>query len=84
MAVFVDGCFWHRCPQHGTTPKRNTEWWTAKLQANVNRDRDTDARLASLGWTVLRVWEHESPVAAADRVAAAVVGGRSTQRADNR
>jgi DNA mismatch endonuclease (patch repair protein) len=58
VAVLVDGCFWHACPEHGTIPRRNREWWQEKLNANVSRDRDTDARLQSLGWTVIRLWEH--------------------------
>lgn len=58
VAVLVDGCFWHACPEHGTIPRRNREWWQGKLNANVARDRDTDARLRSLGWTVIRLWEH--------------------------
>lgn len=58
LAVFIDGCFWHVCPVHGTLPRRNQEWWQEKLNANVARDRDTDARLRSLGWTVVRLWEH--------------------------
>eukprot|EP01133_Synstelium_polycarpum_P019814 gene19814-23735_t len=62
VAVFVDGCFWHSCPQHATFPKNNAQWWTDKLAANVVRDRDTDARLAEQGWTVIRVWEHEDPL----------------------
>ncbi|MEE2058319.1 very short patch repair endonuclease [Rhodococcus artemisiae] len=68
VAVYVDGCFWHRCPEHATAPKNNAEWWDAKLAANVRRDRDTDARLADAGWTVVRVWEHEDATTAADRV----------------
>ncbi len=68
VAVYVDGCFWHSCPQHATFPKNNAEWWAAKLAANVQRDRDTDARLQAAGWTVVRVWEHEDPVVAATRV----------------
>lgn len=72
VAVFVDGCFWHGCPEHGTQPMSNASWWAAKLAANVDRDRDTDRCLASLGWTVIRVWEHEPPAAAAERVAEAV------------
>lgn len=67
-AVYVDGCFWHSCPVHATRPKNNAEWWAAKLAGNVARDRDTDARLAEAGWVVVRVWEHEEPAAAADRV----------------
>lgn len=72
VAVFVDGCYWHVCPQHATWPKASAEWWRAKLEANVRRDRDTDARLADAGWTVVRVWEHESPAEAADRIADAI------------
>lgn len=62
LAVFSDGCFWHGCPVHGTVSKTNTEWWTAKITANVERDKDTDARLHDLGWHVLRIWEH-APIA---------------------
>ncbi|NMM83764.1 very short patch repair endonuclease [Rhodococcus sp. SRB_17] len=68
VAVFVDGCFWHCCPQHATFPKNNAQWWADKLAANVVRDRDTDVRLGELGWTVIRIWEHEDPLTAADRV----------------
>lgn len=60
VAVFVDGCFWHGCPQHKTAPATNAAWWSAKLARNIERDRDTDGHLSSLGWTVLRVWEHEN------------------------
>lgn len=67
IAVLVDGCFWHACPDHATWPKANAEWWQAKLEANVRRDADTDLRLTTAGWTVVRVWEHESPDEAADR-----------------
>ncbi|MBF6160383.1 DNA mismatch endonuclease Vsr [Nocardia cyriacigeorgica] len=72
VAVYVDGCFWHSCPEHATYPKNNAEWWAEKLAANVARDRATDAALAAAGWRVIRIWEHEDPVAAADRVAAAL------------
>ncbi|KXF56196.1 very short patch repair endonuclease [Rhodococcus sp. SC4] len=68
VAVYVDGCFWHSCPQHATFPKNNAQWWAEKLAGNVTRDRDTDARLTDAGWTVVRIWEHENPVVAADRV----------------
>jgi DNA mismatch endonuclease (patch repair protein) len=70
IAVYVDGCFWHSCPQHATTPKSNREWWEEKLAANVARDRRTDRDLAELGWTVVRVWEHEDMEPAAERIAA--------------
>jgi DNA mismatch endonuclease (patch repair protein) len=72
VAVFVDGCFWHRCPDHATSPRNNGAWWTAKLAANVARDADTDRRLAEAGWEVVRVWEHEDTAGAAERVAAVV------------
>lgn len=72
VAVFVDGCFWHRCPEHATAPKSNATWWREKLEANVARDRDTDAQLDAAGWTVVRVWEHEDSEAAAERVVATV------------
>ncbi|MEZ5371445.1 MAG: very short patch repair endonuclease [Microthrixaceae bacterium] len=72
VAVFVDGCFWHSCPIHATRPAANGDFWAAKLDGTVARDRETDARLRAEGWTVLRFWEHEDPAAAADRVEATV------------
>ena len=72
VAVYVDGCFWHRCPEHATDPTNNAQWWAAKLAGNVTRDRATDAELTAAGWHVVRVWEHEDPAAAADRVQAAL------------
>ena len=74
VAVFVDGCFWHGCPAHGTSPKANGLWWDEKLRRNVERDRETDAFLSAQGWAVIRIWEHEDPLQAADRVEAAVRG----------
>lgn len=68
LAVFVDGCFWHGCPDHGTQPSANAEWWSAKLAANRARDEDTDRLLQNAGWNVIRVWEHEESHSAADRV----------------
>lgn len=62
LAVFVDGCFWHGCPEHGTSPRSNSEWWGAKLAANRSRDEDTTRWLEGSGWVVLRFWEHEPPV----------------------
>lgn len=59
LAVFVDGCFWHRCPLHATYPKTNRAFWEEKLRSNVERDRRVDERLAAMGWRVLRFWEHE-------------------------
>jgi DNA mismatch endonuclease (patch repair protein) len=76
VAVFVDGCFWHGCPEHGTWPKRNGEFWRAKIETNRARDANTDQVLAEAGWLALRIWEHEEPVAAAARVRSAVAGRR--------
>jgi DNA mismatch endonuclease, patch repair protein len=75
LVVMVDGCFWHRCPDHGLAPRDNSEWWREKLDRNVKRDRRTDAELAELGWKVVRVWEHESPALAADRITELVRSG---------
>lgn len=72
VVVYVDGCFWHSCPEHATVPKANRAWWVAKLAANVNRDRDTDVQLDAAGWRVIHVWEHEDCREAADRVERAV------------
>lgn len=68
LAVFVDGCFWHGCPEHGSSPRSNSEWWQRKLLANRERDRDTDNLLQERGWTVLRIWEHETLSTAAKRI----------------
>jgi DNA mismatch endonuclease (patch repair protein) len=73
VAVFIDGCFWHACPAHGTKPKTNAAYWDAKLAGNVRRDRVTDAALQARGWLVLRFWEHEEPGAAATAVIDAVM-----------
>jgi DNA mismatch endonuclease, patch repair protein len=72
LAVFVDGCFWHGCPMHGTWPQSNAAWWRTKIERNRERDAETSALLVDAGWGVVRVWEHEDPVRAASRVAAAV------------
>ena len=73
VAVFVDGCFWHGCPEHGRRHHRVNDWyWPAKIERNIRRDRDTDARLADAGWSVVRIWEHEPTDAAVARVRAAL------------
>lgn len=73
VAVFIDGCFWHGCPEHATWPKHNAKFWQRKIDENVRRDRDTDERLAAEDWQVIRVWEHEPVEAATTRIARAVV-----------
>jgi DNA mismatch endonuclease (patch repair protein) len=73
VAVFVDGCFWHSCRWHGTSPRANTHYWLPKLKRVVARDRKVKRLLKSAGWTVIRVWEHVPPDRAADLVRKALV-----------
>ena len=77
VAVFVDGCFWHGCADHGTQPKTNAEWWSEKLAKNVTRDRETDRLLGEAGWIVLRIWEHEDLEEASKRIIMALQIGLS-------
>jgi DNA mismatch endonuclease, patch repair protein len=72
VAVFVDGCFWHGCPEHGTTPKANAAFWAKKISDNRRRDADTNERLEVAGWKVIRVWEHDDPCRAAKKIEQAV------------
>ena len=67
VAIFVDGCFWHGCPIHRTDAKHNSVWWREKIDANVERDVETDEHLRVNGWRVLRIWEHERPEDAVQR-----------------
>lgn len=76
IAVFVDGCFWHGCPIHGTQAKANAEFWFEKIEANKRRDEDTNYVLAAHGWFVVRIWEHEDPLEAIVRVAEIVTKRR--------
>lgn len=80
VAVFVNGCFWHACPKHGSRPKENSEYWIRKLVGNQRRDRAQNRYLRQRGWIVISVWEHESPELAAARIArlisAVPTGGR--------
>lgn len=69
VAVFVDGCFWHACPVHGSQPANNTSYWSQKLAGNVARDAIQNALLQAAGWQVVRFWEHESPSDAATALA---------------
>ena len=68
LAVFVDGCFWHGCPVHGTIPKHNRDWWIEKLENNRIRDTRKDRALGDLGWTTVHIWEHENVEIAAERI----------------
>ncbi len=78
LAVFIDGCYWHGCPEHYVPPKTNSGYWSDKVARNMTRDADTNQRLKEAGWTVLRFWEHESP----DDCALAIVDTVSHLRAD--
>ena len=84
VAVFVDGCFWHDCPEHGTTPRNNRDWWSEKLSRNAERDRNVSELLVAEGWEVVRVWEHavrEDAARAADVVEQLV---RARRESDDR
>lgn len=74
VAVFVDGCFWHGCPEHGRVPSRNGAYWGPKLERNRRRDALVTQRLEEDDWKVIRVWEHVSPAEAAEIVEAALMG----------
>lgn len=85
IAVFIDGCFWHGCPAHGSYPKANSQFWADKIQRNRERDLETTEYLASRGWLVLRFWEHEDPAHVADAITASVTHRRNdTARAAHR
>ncbi|MFE6128637.1 very short patch repair endonuclease [Streptomyces sp. NPDC056437] len=76
IAVFMDGCFWHGCPQHATSPKANATWWRTKLDKNMARDIETTKHLEDDGWLVLRFWEHEPPAVVAERIAGEIANVR--------
>lgn len=80
IAVFVDGCFWHGCPLHGSWPKENADFWRAKIIANQARDQDTDERLRADGWKVVRVWAHEAPTQAAAKIARVIKRRKTRSR----
>ncbi|QNN51791.1 very short patch repair endonuclease [Nocardioides mesophilus] len=72
VAVFIDGCYWHGCPEHGTVAKTNADYWGPKIARNRKRDAETDKLLTDAGWTVVRVWEHAAPREVVDQIIAAV------------
>jgi DNA mismatch endonuclease (patch repair protein) len=80
LAVFIDGCFWHGCPEHYHPPRTNAHYWVGKIDRNVARDRDTDEQLRAAGWQTLRFWEHIEPSEAACAIAAAVEQRRALNR----
>lgn len=75
IAVFIDGCFWHCCPDHGTSPARNRDYWEPKLQRNAERDREVTEALKGGGWIVLRFWEHEDPQLVTAKILDSLRGG---------
>ncbi len=83
VAVFLDGCFWHRCPIHHKPPSTNAAYWGSKIAGNVARDERTRQLLAAAGWLALRVWEHETPDEAAERVIEALRARRRPCRASS-
>ncbi len=80
VAVFIDGCYWHGCPEHGTVARTNAEYWNEKIGGNCKRDADTDQRLSEAGWVPVRVWEHEDPAHAAGRIVLTVREARGRQK----
>ncbi|MFI7038598.1 very short patch repair endonuclease [Microbispora rosea] len=74
VAVFMDGCFWHGCPEHHTKSATNAEYWAEKVRRNRERDAETDRLLTEAGWSVIRIWEHENPEASANVIATEVHG----------
>lgn len=71
--MFIDGCFWHGCPVHGSQPRTNSDYWGPKIAGNVERDRRQESALRAAGWTVIRAWEHESAFTVADRIEALIL-----------
>jgi DNA mismatch endonuclease (patch repair protein) len=59
LVIFIDGCFWHKCPLHYRPPKSNIEYWSAKVERNIKRDFEVDELLKNDGYIILRIWEHE-------------------------
>ena len=76
VVIMVDGCFWHRCPEHYRSPKTRTEFWRAKIKDNVARDEDTTRQLIGAGWTVLRFWEHQDVDSVVDEIASVIGASR--------
>jgi DNA mismatch endonuclease (patch repair protein) len=77
IAIFIDGCFWHGCPEHATFPQANALWWAEKLDRNKARDKKTDLQLGELGWEVVRIWEHVAAHEAADLIQEIVMKRRT-------
>jgi DNA mismatch endonuclease (patch repair protein) len=80
LAVFVDGCFWHGCPTHGTKPRSNSDYWAKKIGRNRDRDRRNDRALRAAEWTVVRIWEHDDPSDAIARIVTALTTPRARKQ----
>lgn len=81
VAVFIDGCFWHGCPDHFKPPRTNVDYWSRKIGGNIRRDRDTDEQLSAAGWLVLRYWEHQLPNIVATEIIDAIRARRQLRDA---
>lgn len=79
VAVFLDGCYWHGCPVHCRPSGRNLDWWRDKIEGNRRRDAETDFILRAAGWTVVRVWAHDDPIAVVSDIEHHVRGSPSTE-----
>ncbi|MFT4188834.1 MAG: very short patch repair endonuclease [Aeromicrobium sp.] len=79
VVVLIDGCYWHGCPDHYRVPATNRDYWSAKIDRNRERDRETTAILTERGWTVLRFWEHEPAETVAARIEREVRARRTRQ-----
>lgn len=79
VAVFVDGCFWHGCPEHYVPPSSNTDYWLPKISRNQERDRETTTALEAAGWLVLRYWEHQPAAVIVHEIAANVAARRNAR-----
>lgn len=84
VAVFVDGCFWHGCPEHASWPRRNAAFWRTKIEGNRARDSLQTQQLRAAGWEVVRVWEHEPPDEAAARIVSLVRARRTAANGRSR
>lgn len=78
VAVFIDGCYWHGCPEHFSMPATNLDYWSTKIGRNQARDLETTAVLEDRGWLVLRFWEHEPPTTVAERITGLVQARRTS------
>ena len=84
VAVMIDGCYWHGCPDHYRPSTKNSTFWQEKIASNLKRDQETNETLSAAGWLVLRFWEHEDPINVADRIQELVISRRASLRRKSR